>query len=169
MFSLALVVHAFNPSTWKAEAGGFLSSRPAWSTEWVPGQPGLYRETLSRNPPPQKIVMYKTFVIYPVESKYKNELIFNVFIFFKMHVKSLNSWKFHQILFLLWIYNLFSPYSVILTFKTWLFYYMFQPWICVWKVKHVFINLIFFLCTQGLDFFLLHKKLQIFKNVTYQN
>jgi hypothetical protein len=27
---------------------GFLSSRPAWSTEWVPGQPGLYRETLSR-------------------------------------------------------------------------------------------------------------------------
>jgi hypothetical protein len=26
------VVHAFNPSTWEAEAGGFLSSRPAWST-----------------------------------------------------------------------------------------------------------------------------------------
>jgi hypothetical protein len=29
----AVVAHAFNPSTWKAEAGGFLSSRPAWSTE----------------------------------------------------------------------------------------------------------------------------------------
>jgi hypothetical protein len=28
-----MVVHAFNPSTWEAEAGGFLSSRPAWSTE----------------------------------------------------------------------------------------------------------------------------------------
>jgi hypothetical protein len=42
-----MVVHAFNPSTWEAEAGGFLSSRPAWSTELVPGQPGLYRETLS--------------------------------------------------------------------------------------------------------------------------
>jgi hypothetical protein len=42
-----MVAHAFNPSTWKAEAGGFLSSRPAWSTKWVPGQPGLYRETLS--------------------------------------------------------------------------------------------------------------------------
>jgi hypothetical protein len=41
----AVVVHAFNPSTWKAEAGGFLSSRPAWSTERVPGQPGLHRET----------------------------------------------------------------------------------------------------------------------------
>jgi hypothetical protein len=42
------VAHAFNPSTREAEAGGFLSSRLAWSTEWVPGQPGLHRETLSR-------------------------------------------------------------------------------------------------------------------------
>jgi hypothetical protein len=42
------MVHAFNPSTWEAEAGGFLSSRPAWSTECVPGQPGLHRETLSQ-------------------------------------------------------------------------------------------------------------------------
>jgi hypothetical protein len=32
----ALVVHTFNPSTREAETGGFLSSRPAWSTEWVP-------------------------------------------------------------------------------------------------------------------------------------
>jgi MHC class I antigen len=31
--SQAVVVHAFNPSTWEAEAGGFLSSRPAWSTK----------------------------------------------------------------------------------------------------------------------------------------
>jgi hypothetical protein len=43
-----MVVHAFNPSTWKAEAGRSLSSRPAWSTKWVPGQPELYRETLSQ-------------------------------------------------------------------------------------------------------------------------
>jgi major histocompatibility complex class I len=28
-----VVVRAFTPSTWEAEAGGFLSSRPAWSTE----------------------------------------------------------------------------------------------------------------------------------------
>jgi hypothetical protein len=41
-------VHTFNPSTREAEAGGFLNSRPAWSTKLVPGQPGLYRETLSR-------------------------------------------------------------------------------------------------------------------------
>jgi hypothetical protein len=44
-----VVAHAFNPSTGEAEAGGFLSSRPAWSSKWVPGQRGLYRETLSKN------------------------------------------------------------------------------------------------------------------------
>ena len=37
-------MHAFNPSTREAEANGSLSSRPAWLTEWVPGQPGLHRE-----------------------------------------------------------------------------------------------------------------------------
>jgi hypothetical protein len=45
--SRTVVVCAFNPSTWEAEAGGFLSLRPAWSTKWVPGQPGLHREILS--------------------------------------------------------------------------------------------------------------------------
>jgi hypothetical protein len=29
-----VVAHAFNPSTWEAEAGEFLSLRPAWSTEF---------------------------------------------------------------------------------------------------------------------------------------
>jgi hypothetical protein len=29
-----VVVHTFNPSIWEAEAGRFLSSRPAWSTEF---------------------------------------------------------------------------------------------------------------------------------------
>jgi hypothetical protein len=28
------VAHVFNPRTWEAEAGRFLSSRPAWSTEY---------------------------------------------------------------------------------------------------------------------------------------
>uniref|UniRef100_A0ABK0LLZ5 Protein archease n=1 Tax=Rattus norvegicus TaxID=10116 RepID=A0ABK0LLZ5_RAT len=37
----------FNPSTQEAEAGGSLSLRLAWSTERVPAQPGLHRETLS--------------------------------------------------------------------------------------------------------------------------
>jgi hypothetical protein len=30
---MVVVAHAFIPSTWEAEAGGFLSSRPAWSTK----------------------------------------------------------------------------------------------------------------------------------------
>jgi major histocompatibility complex class I len=30
---LGMVVHTFNPSTREAEAGRFLSLRPAWSTE----------------------------------------------------------------------------------------------------------------------------------------
>jgi hypothetical protein len=30
---LGLMLHAFNPSTWDAEAGGFLSLKPAWSTK----------------------------------------------------------------------------------------------------------------------------------------
>jgi hypothetical protein len=47
-YSWAVVAHAFNPSTWEAEAGRFLSSRSAWSTKWVPGQLGLHRETLSQ-------------------------------------------------------------------------------------------------------------------------
>jgi hypothetical protein len=43
-----VLAHTFNPGTWEAEAGEFLSSRPAWCTEWVPGQLGLKRETLSQ-------------------------------------------------------------------------------------------------------------------------
>jgi hypothetical protein len=31
--SKEVVAHTFNPSTWETEAGGFLSSRPAWSTK----------------------------------------------------------------------------------------------------------------------------------------
>jgi major histocompatibility complex class I len=33
MYLPGMVVLAFNPSTREAEAGGFLSSRPAWSTK----------------------------------------------------------------------------------------------------------------------------------------
>jgi hypothetical protein len=50
----SVVALAFNPSIQEAEAGGFLSSRPAWSTESVPGQPGLHRQTLSQKPKKKK-------------------------------------------------------------------------------------------------------------------
>jgi hypothetical protein len=36
------------PALRRQRPGGFLSSRPAWSTKWVPGQPGRFRETLSQ-------------------------------------------------------------------------------------------------------------------------
>jgi hypothetical protein len=34
--SQVVMAHAFNPSTWEADAGGFLSSRPPWSKKLVP-------------------------------------------------------------------------------------------------------------------------------------
>jgi hypothetical protein len=37
-----------NKNGWVVEAGRFLSSRSAWSTKWIPEQPGLYRKTLSQ-------------------------------------------------------------------------------------------------------------------------
>jgi hypothetical protein len=52
-----LVAHAFNPSTLEAEAGIFLSSRPTWSTKWVPGQPGLERNPVSKNQ--KKKILYE--------------------------------------------------------------------------------------------------------------
>lgn len=43
-----MVAHAFKLTIWEAEADCFLSSRPAWTTELVPGQPGLHKESLSQ-------------------------------------------------------------------------------------------------------------------------
>jgi hypothetical protein len=45
--SRAVVAHAFNPTTQEAEAGRSLSLRTAWSTEGIPGQPGIHRKVLS--------------------------------------------------------------------------------------------------------------------------
>ena len=39
--------HTFDLSTQEAEAGGSFEFEAAWSTELIPGQPGLHRETLS--------------------------------------------------------------------------------------------------------------------------
>jgi hypothetical protein len=49
-----MVAHTFNPSTREAEAGRFLSSRPAWSTEWVPGQPGYIEKPCLKKPKRKK-------------------------------------------------------------------------------------------------------------------
>jgi predicted nuclease of restriction endonuclease-like (RecB) superfamily len=46
--SQTVVELACNPSIMKAETGRSLRPRPAWSTEQIPGQPGLHRETLSQ-------------------------------------------------------------------------------------------------------------------------
>ena len=77
-----MVAHAFNPSTWEAEAGGFLSSRPAWSTEWVIEQPGLHRETEYPNKQTNKQKNLQTvkphypWAIPPQQSIYKIHNIF---------------------------------------------------------------------------------------------
>jgi hypothetical protein len=55
-----VVAHAFNPSTWEAEADRSLSLRPAWSTELVPGQPGLHRELCLENTKQNKTKQNKT-------------------------------------------------------------------------------------------------------------
>jgi hypothetical protein len=46
-----VVVQAFNPSPWEKERGRQISVslRPAWSTEQVPRQTQLHKETLSQN------------------------------------------------------------------------------------------------------------------------
>jgi hypothetical protein len=71
-----MVAHAFNLSTWEAEAGGFLSWRPAWSTEWVPGQPGLHRETLSwkkeKKQQQQKTNKQTTWLLYETLLQFVN-------------------------------------------------------------------------------------------------
>jgi hypothetical protein len=55
-FLIFTSIHAcvqLNPRTWEAEAGGFLSSKTAWSTKQDPGKPYLlHRETLSQKNKP---------------------------------------------------------------------------------------------------------------------
>jgi hypothetical protein len=48
-----MVAHTFNLSTWEAEATEFLSSRPAWSTEFQASQ-GYTEKPCLTPPPPAK-------------------------------------------------------------------------------------------------------------------
>ena len=42
-----MAAHTFNSNTLEAKKGESPSLRPALSTKWVQGQPGIHRETLS--------------------------------------------------------------------------------------------------------------------------
>ena len=44
-----VAAHVFNPSTQEVEAGRSLNLKSAWSTQQVPGQLGLHRETVLQN------------------------------------------------------------------------------------------------------------------------
>jgi hypothetical protein len=77
--SWAVVAQAFIPSTREAEAGEFPSLRPAWSTKWVPGQPGLHRETLSRKTKTKTNKQTKT----PQKTKSSGHYIY-IFFFFTL-------------------------------------------------------------------------------------
>ena len=43
------MVYVLNPRTREAEVGGFLSFRPAWSTEVASGQTKIHSETKTKN------------------------------------------------------------------------------------------------------------------------
>ena len=58
MLCWVVVIQAFNPSTREAEAGRSLVSKTALSTDRVPGQPGLYRETLFRTHTPAQFIPF---------------------------------------------------------------------------------------------------------------
>ena len=62
-----MVAHSFYPSTWEAEEGGFLSSRPAWSTdEFQDSQgytekPGLKNKQTNKQTPHASGILLKTY------------------------------------------------------------------------------------------------------------
>ena len=63
----SMVAHAFNPSTWEADAGRFLSLRPAWSTKEFQDSQG-YTETLSQKKKKKKkqhLLLQKMGVRFP--------------------------------------------------------------------------------------------------------
>jgi hypothetical protein len=49
-----VVAHAFNPSTQEAEAGGFLSSRPAWSKSEFQDSQGYTEKSCLEKPKKKK-------------------------------------------------------------------------------------------------------------------
>jgi hypothetical protein len=54
-----VVMHAFNPSTWEAEAGGFLSSRPACLQSEFQDSQDYTEKPCLEPPPPKKKNVYR--------------------------------------------------------------------------------------------------------------
>jgi hypothetical protein len=69
-----MVAHSFNPSIWEAEAGRSLSFSPDWSTELVPGQPGLHRET---SPHLKKLRNEQIPILIPIHPNNLNVLVYS--------------------------------------------------------------------------------------------
>lgn len=69
------MVHAFNPIAWEAEAGGFLSLRPAWDSQGYKQKPCLEKP----KPKKKKSVNSLKFGFYPFSRDWKssNVLVFN--------------------------------------------------------------------------------------------
>ena len=98
-YQQAVVAYAFNPCTWEAEAGGSLSSRPAWSTEWVPGQPRLHRETLSQ----KKKKKFGNYKSKPNQNPFfQKQVVIFVFCKFGLYSVVLNSNNNKKLSFQIW-------------------------------------------------------------------
>jgi hypothetical protein len=74
-------MHTFNPRTPTAKASRSLSLMPTWSTTWVPGQPGLHKETLSWITKPIKITDILYSHVHSIcKTKKKCENVWVIFI-----------------------------------------------------------------------------------------
>ena len=84
--SLQPLGNAFNPSTQEAETGRSLSLRLAWSTEQVPGEPGIHRENVSQNKQTSKIFYLFIYLFICQLVFLKNFLFSSLPLFKKMYV-----------------------------------------------------------------------------------
>jgi hypothetical protein len=71
-----VVAHAFNPSTREAEAGGFLSLRPAWSTSEFQDSQGYTEKPCLEKPKKKKNKNKKTKSMRAVFSRLLNKVEF---------------------------------------------------------------------------------------------
>jgi hypothetical protein len=64
-----VVAHTFNPSTWEAEAGRFLSSRLAWSTDEFQDKQGYTEKPCLENQPTNQPKKIQCMQLLPFTSK----------------------------------------------------------------------------------------------------